>query len=209
VKEMDKMLQTIQAKIDIGTKNSKIDIKPVGFLPLFVEQLNTVVEGMLYGLLLAIILILIVMSILVRDIKLGLLTMIVTLFPLSGIALTMKLCNIPFDVGTAVISSVVIGMIADDAIHIVWNYKRRIKILKNSGETDDNLFANSIRKIVFPCTVTSIMFAFGFIVLVYSNMVTIIHFGLLCTVTILLAWISDFMLFPALIKLYYKPNFKK
>jgi predicted RND superfamily exporter protein len=208
VKEMDKMLQAIQTKINSSTKNTNIEIKPVGFLPLFVEQLNTVVEGMLYGLLLAVILIQIVMSVLVGNLRLGFLTMMVTIFPLSGIALTMKLLNIPFDVGTAVISSVVIGMIADDAIHIVWNYKRRIKKLNHTNEGDDNLFANSIRKIVFPCTVTSIMFSFGFLVLVCSNMVTIIHFGVLCTVTIVLAWISDFILFPALIKLFYKPALK-
>ncbi len=34
VKEMGKMLQSIQAKIDAGIKNSNIEIKPVGFLPL-------------------------------------------------------------------------------------------------------------------------------------------------------------------------------
>jgi predicted RND superfamily exporter protein len=119
VKEMDKMLQSIQAKIDAGTKNSKIEIKPVGFLPLFVEQLNSVVKGMLYGLLLAILLIQIVIALLVRDFKLGFLTLLVTVCPLSGIAITMKILNIPFDVGTSIISSIVIGMIADDAIQFV------------------------------------------------------------------------------------------
>ena len=207
VKEMDKMLQEIQAKIDPQIKNAKIEIKPVGFLPLFIEQLKTVVDSMLFGLLLAVVLIQIVISLFVRDFKLGFLTLVVTVFPLSGIAITMKLLNIPFDVGTSVISSVVIGMIADDAIHIVWNYKRRIKKLNLLNEREPNVFANSIRKIVFPCTVTSIMFSCGFAVLVFSNMVTIIHFGVLCAVTIILAWLSDFIVFPALITIFYKPKF--
>lgn len=211
VKEMDKMLQSIQLKIDSECKNSNLEIKPVGFLPLYVEQLNSVVKGMLYGLLLAIILIQIVIALMVRDLKLGFLTLLVTVCPLSGIALTMKILNIPFDVGTSIISSVVIGMIADDAIHIVWNYKRRIKNLRMLNDTDNNLFANSVRKIVFPCTVTTIMFTWGFLVLVYSNMVTIIYFGILCAITIIIAWISDFFVFPALIKLFYNPslNFEK
>jgi predicted RND superfamily exporter protein len=109
-------------------------------------------------------------------------------------------------VGTSIISSVVIGMIADDAIHIVWNYKRRIKNLNCSKVDEINLFANSIRKIVFPCTVTSVMFTCGFLVLVFSNMVTIIYFGILCAITIIIAWISDFLIFPALINLFYKPK---
>ena len=208
-KEMDIMLQAIQRKIDAKSKDAKFKVIPVGFLPLFIEQLNSVVDGMLYGLLIAVILIQLVIMLLVREIKLGFLTLIVTVVPLSGIALTMKLFHIPFDVGTSIISSVVIGMIADDAIHLVWNYKRKIKILNIKGETDDNLFANSIRKIVFPCTVTSIMFFCGFIVLIHSNMTTIINFGVLCAVTIVLAWISDFLFLPALINLFYKPRFKK
>jgi len=211
VKEMDAMLQQVQSKIDSETKKSDIIIKPVGFLPIFVEQVYTVVDGMISGLLLAVILIQLIISILVRDFKLGLLTSIATIFPLSGIALTMKLLNIPFDIGTSIISSVVIGMIADDAIHIVWNYKRRIKKLNETNQNDTNILANSVRKIVFPCTVTSIMFSIGFMVLIFSNMVTIIYFGLLCAVTIVLAWISDFIIFPALINIFYKPklNFSK
>lgn len=209
VNEMDKMLQAIQATVENEIKGSKIEIKPVGFLPLFVEQLNTVVGGMLYGLLLAVILIQIVISLMVRDFKLGFLTLIVTVCPLSAIALTMKILNIPFDVGTSIISSVVIGMIADDAIHIVWNFKRRIKKLNLLNQTESNIFANSIRKIIFPCTVTSIMFAWGFSVLVFSNMVTIIYFGILCAVTIVVAWISDFLIFPVLINLFYKPKLTK
>ena len=204
VKEMEKMLTEIQLNINSQLKNSDLEIIPVGFLPLYVEQMDTIVDGMLYGLGIAVILILIVMIVLVRDIKLGLITILITIFPLCGLALIMKLMNIPFDVGTSIISSVAIGMIADDALHIIWNYKRRLK--KNIYEDDsiNALFANSVRKIIYPCTITSIMFSIGFTVLIFSNMIIIVNFGLLSAATIILAWISDFLIFPALLRLFYK-----
>ena len=86
IKETDNILQSILATIDAKVKNSRLEIKPVGFLPLFIEQINSVVKGMIYGLLLAIVLIQIVITIMVRDIKLGFLTLLATVFPLSAIA---------------------------------------------------------------------------------------------------------------------------
>jgi predicted RND superfamily exporter protein len=205
VKEMDAMLHSIQVKVDkvLVNSNGKIEITAVGFLPTYVEQMNTIVDGMLYGLVIAIILILVVMVLLVRDIKLGLITISVTLFPLCGIAILMKLMNIPLDVGTSIISSVAIGMIADDALHIIWNFKKCLHAKEFKGQEVNTLFADSVRMIIFPCTATSVMFSMGFIVLMFSNMITIVEFGLLSTATIILAWISDFFLFPALLKAFY------
>ena len=205
VKEMDTMLNQIIEKINQALKkhgNESMIIAPAGFLPAYIEQMNTIVDGMLYGLIIAVILILIVMLFLVRDWKLGFITIIITIFPLCAVAILMKVLNIPFDVGTSIISSVAIGMIADDALHIIWN----LKATTRSSKTDStaNVFANAVRQIVYPCTVTSVMFSIGFAVLLYSNMVSIIEFGFLSTATIILAWISDFFLFPALLLLFYK-----
>ena len=204
VKEMEAMLRSIQTNMDLQLKNSTLEITAVGFLPLYVEQMDTIVDGMLYGLGIAVLLILLVMIVLVRDIKLGLITIVITIFPLCGLAVLMKFLNIPFDVGTSIISSVAIGMIADDALHIIWNYKRRLKNEFPEDDSLNNLFANSVRKIIYPCTITSIMFSLGFIVLVYSNMMIIVNFGLLSAATIILAWISDFLIFPALLKIFYQ-----
>jgi uncharacterized protein len=204
VKEMEKMLNEIQQHMNLMLINTTLEITPVGFLPLYVEQMDTIVDGMLYGLGIAVLLILIVMIALVRDIKLGLITILITIFPLCGLALVMKLMNIPFDVGTSIISSVAIGMIADDALHIIWNYKRRLKKKLSEDDSLNMLFANSARKIIYPCTITSIMFSIGFAVLVFSNMIIIVNFGLLSAATIILAWISDFLIFPALLRIFYK-----
>ncbi len=208
VKQMELMLQTIQDKLDKALLGSSLEINPAGFLPVYLEEMDTIVEGMLHGLVIAVILILIVMTLLVRDLKLGLITLLITVFPLCGVAVLMKVFDIPFDVGTSIISSIAIGMITDDALHIIWNYKKHLQVLQDENQLINITFADSVRKIIFPCTATSIMFSIGFAVLLFSNMVTIVEFGMLTTATIILAWISDFILFPAVLKLFYQKKLK-
>ena len=207
VKVLKAYLDTITLTINkqLQADQSKLALIPVGFLPTYIDQMNTIVDGMLNGLVIAIVLILLVMFILVRDFKLGVITLLVTVFPLCGVALLMKFLNIPFDVGTSIISSVAIGMIADDALHIIWNFRQQ------QGDSSQPharpmpiQFADAIRGIVYPCAVTRVMFSIGFMVLLFSNMISIIEFGLLSTATIVIAWFSDFFFFPALLTLFYK-----
>ncbi len=201
VKEMEKMISNAQLKIDEAIGKAPISARAVGYLPAYIEQMNVIVDEMLESLFVAVILILLVMSLFVRDLKLGLLATFVTVFPLCAVALLMKIMNIPFDIATSVIFSVVVGMIADDVLHIIWSFKNNLHLRKNYSI--NILFADSVRIIVHPCTATTIMFAIGFAVLLSSNIVFIIDFGILSTSAIIFAWISDFIFFPALLRLFY------
>ncbi|MFA9392498.1 MAG: RND family transporter [Prolixibacteraceae bacterium] len=206
VHEMKLMLIEIDRVIKEELIGTSIEVNPAGFLPLYIEQMDTIVGGMLSGLALAVVLILLVMIVLVRNIKLGLITIFITIFPLFVLGVIMKVFHIPFDVGTSIIFSVIIGMIADDALHIIWNFKQHQ--LMNTDQTINELFANSVRKIIYPCMVTSIMFSVGFSVLGFSNISIITNFGILSTATILLAWFSDFILLPAFLNLFYSSKSK-
>ncbi|HXB39073.1 MAG TPA: MMPL family transporter [Bacteroidia bacterium] len=201
IKVMQEMLSKSQKEIEKKTEGTEFIIRPVGFLPIYIEQMTTIVDGMLENLFVAVILILIVMSLFVRNLKIGLITTVISVFPLCGVALLMKLLGIPFDIATSVISSVVVGMIADDALHIIWSFKDRIYLHRKIPS--NLLFADSVRSIVHPCTATSIMFAIGFAVLLGSDIISIVDFGILSTAVIVFAWISDFIFFPALLRLVY------
>ena len=201
VHEMKLMLNKINQITEKELKGTSIKISPAGFLPLYIEQIDTIVQGMMSGLALAVVLILIVMIVLVKDIKLGIITIIVTMLPLFILAIIMKIFAISFDVGTAIIFSVVIGMIADDALHIIWSYKQTLK--NNKQQSTIAIFSISVRKIIYPCIVTSIMFSIGFSVLIFSKISIVENFGILSAATIILAWISDFLIFPALLSILY------
>jgi len=207
VKNMEKMINSAQLKINETIGSNKISARAVGYLPAYIEQMNVIVDEMLESLFVAVILILLVMSVFVRDLKLGLLATFATIFPLCAVALLMKLLNIPFDIATSVIFSVVVGMIADDVLHIIWSFKNNLHLRKSYAI--NTLFADSVRIIVHPCTATTIMFAIGFAVLLTSNIVFIIDFGILSTSAIIFAWVSDFIFFPALLRLMYSDKKSK
>jgi len=144
------------------------------------------------------------MAAFVRNVKLALLATFATVFPLTAVILLMKLLDIPFDIATSVIFSVVVGMIADDILHIIWSIKNNLH-LRELYPTNI-LFADSVRSIVHPCTATTIMFTIGFAVLLSSDIVFIIEFGILASSAIIFAWISDFIFFPALLLLFTGGN---
>jgi predicted RND superfamily exporter protein len=201
VNEMQKMLENAQKEIKNKIAGTDLIIRPVGFLPIYIEQMNTIVNEMLESLFVAVVLILLVMSVFAGDFKIGIITTIISLFPLLGVVILMKCFAIPFDIATSVISSVVIGMIADDALHIIWSFKDKIYL--NKENTTNIIFADCVRSIIHPCTATSIMFAIGFFVLAGSNILSIVDFGILSTTVIVFAWMSDFIFFPALLQLAY------
>jgi len=202
VKEMERMINEAQLKINQNIGSAPISARAVGYLSAYIEQMNVVVDEMIESLIIALILILVLMALFVRDVKLALLATFATIFPLTAVVLLMHWLDIPFDIATSVIFSVVVGMVADDILHIIWNFKNNLPYRK---EISTNiLFADSIRAIVHPCTATTIMFAIGFAVLLSSDIVFIIDFGILSTSAIIFAWISDFIFFPALLQIFYK-----
>jgi predicted RND superfamily exporter protein len=206
VKEMEKNLIQVQAVVDKTLGNGTLYARQMGFIPAFIEQTNMVVDEMLESLMVAVALIMLVMSVFVRNFKIGAIATIVSIFPLCAVALLMKWLDIPFDVATSVIFSVVVGMVADDALHIIWAFKSNLHL--RSSYSTNILFADSVRNIVHPCTATSIMFAIGFSVLMGSEISLIVDLGILSASAIVFSWFAHFFFFPAVLRLFY-PDKKK
>ena len=206
VKEMEGYLNTVQSTVDRTVGKGPLFVRQMGFIPAFIEQTNIVVDEMLESLMVAVGLIMLVMSLFVRNFKIGAIATIVSVFPLCAVALLMKWLDIPFDVATSVIFSVVVGMVADDALHIIWAFKSNLHL--RSSYSTNILFADSVRNIVHPCTATSIMFAIGFAALMGSEIGLIVDLGILSSSAIVFSWFAHFFFFPAVLRLVY-PDKKK
>jgi len=196
VNSMKNYLYAITAKIDELNERSDLEIKAVGYLPVYIEQTNMIVNGMLKSLVLAIILITLCMILMVGSLKLGLLALIPNTFPLAGICLFMVGFDIPFDLATSVIACVVVGLVVDDTLHIIWAYKNNLTKFENGSMN----LSKAISHLISPSTTTSIIFTLGFGVLIISDLQSIHHFGLLSALAITLGWVGDFILFPAILQ---------
>jgi uncharacterized protein len=110
------------------------------------------------------------------------------------------LLGIPLDMMTITIAAITIGIAVDNSIHYIYRFREEFKKIKNYNETVDRCH-NTVGVAILN---TSITIVFGFSILVLSNFIPTIYFGVFTGIAMLLALISVLTLLPKLI-LVLKP----
>tara|TARA_B100001093_G_scaffold277061_1_gene264777 strand:+ start:11478 stop:13943 length:2466 start_codon:yes stop_codon:yes gene_type:complete len=108
--------------------------------------------------------------------------------------------SIPLDMMTITIAAITIGIAVDNSIHYIYRFKEEFSKLKNYNLTVDRCH-NTVGIAILN---TSITIVFGFSILVLSNFIPTIYFGVFTGIAMLLAMISVLTLLPKLI-LVLKP----
>ena len=110
------------------------------------------------------------------------------------------LLGIPLDMMTITIAAITIGIAVDNGIHYIYRCKEEFEKIKNYNQTVDRCH-NTVGVAILN---TSITIVFGFSILVLSNFIPTIYFGVFTGIAMLLALISVLTLLPKLI-LVLKP----
>ena len=114
------------------------------------------------------------------------------------------LMGIPLDMMTITIAAITIGIAVDNSIHYIYRFREEFKELKNYEQTLDRCH----KTVGIAILNTSITIVFGFSILVLSNFIPTIYFGVFTGIAMLLAMISVLTLLPKLL-LIYRPFDKK
>jgi len=108
----------------------------------------------------------------------------------------MGLAGIPLDMMTITIAAITIGIAVDNAIHYIYRFREELPLANGDYEqTLETCHANIGRAVLY----TSITVIFGFSILVFSNFVPTIYFGLLTAAAMFAALIAALTLLPKLI----------
>ena len=111
--------------------------------------------------------------------------------------------NIPLDMMTITIAAISMGIAVDNTIHYIHRFKAEF--------IEDYDYIKSMYRahtsIGYAMYYTSLIIIIGFSILVFSNFIPSIYFGLLTGLAMLVALIASLTLLPRLI-IYIKP-FKK
>tara|TARA_Y100001970_G_scaffold292368_1_gene433415 strand:+ start:104 stop:2572 length:2469 start_codon:yes stop_codon:yes gene_type:complete len=110
------------------------------------------------------------------------------------------LLGIPLDMMTITIAAITIGIAVDNSIHYIYRFREEFKKINNYEKTLDRCHAT----VGIAILNTSITIVFGFSILVLSNFIPTIYFGVFTGIAMLLAMISVLTLLPKLI-LVLKP----
>ncbi|MBW2117901.1 MAG: MMPL family transporter [Deltaproteobacteria bacterium] len=156
---------------------------------------DAIATGQSKSIALLLIIIFIVMSVMFLNVKAGLLSLVPNILPIIIYFGVMGIFSIPLNIGTAMVAAVAIGIVVDDTIHFMTRYNSEMHRLKDQGQAMQVCLEREIR----PIFATSIALALGFAVLALSNFVSIIHFGVLSALVMVVAFFGDVLVTPILL----------
>ena len=132
-----------------------------------------------------------------RSLTLAVLGVVPNLLAAGAVLGSMGLLGIPLDFMTITVAAVTIGIAVDNAIHYIYRFREELARSGDYVATMHVCHAN-IGKAVFYTSATII---FGFSILVLSNFLPTIYFGLLTGLAMAIALLAALTLLPKLILL--------
>ncbi len=153
------------------------------------------IEGMLIGTFAAMSIVSLLLLIVFKSVRLGLISLIPNFVPA---AMAMGLWGYAVgEVGVAasVVTAIAFGIIVDDTIHFMTKYQRA----RNNGSLPSESVQSAFRSVGKALFATTIVFGLGFMVFGASGMATNQALGLLVGMTVIIALAADFLFLPPLL----------
>ena len=180
-------------------------VRFTGSAHLAVTVVSRLIEDLVNSFSAAAIVISLMMILLLRDLRMGLLAMAPNLLPVFCVMGCMGYMGIALNVNTLLLGSVAIGVVVDDTIHFLYQFKAHYD---STGDVDGAVrhsFAHSGRAMV----ATSLILTLGMLCTNAAELVSYHRFGNLLLLTIVLALVMDFTIAPALLRFAYRDRAAK
>jgi len=178
-----------------GLENSQIHL--TNLLVLYNNILQSLFSSQIVTLGTVLIILTIMFFILFRSIKITVIAMASNIVPVGVVFGFMGWANIPLDMMTITIAAIGVGIAVDNSIHYIIRFKLEYAKTKDYIES----MYNSHQSIGYAMSYTSIAIMIGFSILVFSNFVPTIYFGLLTVLVMFISLASNLLLLPRLITL--------
>lgn len=156
------------------------------------RALSRLVADMLWSLGTAFLVITLLMMLLLRSFRIGLLSMIPNVLPLLITLGFMGWVGIPLRTSTVLIFSVSLGVAANDTIHFLVRYRREVFRTGDREQAIRDTMMSTGRAIIF----TSVLLVFGFGTMMTTRFVGIFQMGVLGSVTLFAALLGDLLILP-------------
>ncbi|MCG6989424.1 MAG: MMPL family transporter, partial [Gemmatimonadetes bacterium] len=144
---------------------------------------------------LALFLICLVMAVLFRSLRMGLVAMVPNVFPLVTLAGVMALLGVTLKPSTILVFSIAFGIAVDDSIHLMSRFNQLVA----RGRLKGRALRAALRETGSALVMSTIVVTAGFSLLMLSRFEVLYLLGLLTATTALAALAADLLLFPALI----------
>jgi predicted RND superfamily exporter protein len=191
------LIKQINYDLKNKLKLNEDEFKLAGVLILFNNLLQSLFKSQILTLGLVMIGIFTMFIVLFKNIRLSLIGVVPNFIAAFFILGIIGLLGIPLDMMTITIAAITIGIAVDNSIHYIYRFKEEFMKYKDYNKTL-RICHSTVGVAILN---TSITIVFGFSILVFSNFIPTIYFGIFTGLAMLLAMISVLTLLPSLILL--------
>jgi hypothetical protein len=196
----DSLLKKIKSDMESKLELKKVRVRLSGIMVLYNNMLQSLFSSQILTMGFVVIALMIMFMVLFRSVRISLIAIFPNLISSVSVLGVMGLAGLPLDMMTITIAAISIGIAVDNTIHYIHRFRTEF-------ETDRDYFNTmhrchgSIGNAMFYTSLTIIV---GFSILVISNFIPTILFGLLTGLAMLIALIAALSLLPRLI-IVFKP----
>ncbi|MFA5859763.1 MAG: MMPL family transporter [Elusimicrobiota bacterium] len=194
------IIKAIREYLKQNTKDY-VSFEPTGMLYINDNLDNSLVSSQFWSMLIALFLVFLCLLAMMRSFAGGVIGIVPITFTIIVIFGVMGYTGIPLDIATVLVASIAIGTGIDYSIHFVNRFRHELKVQLNEFDALRKTLETTGRAIMI--NVVTVMF--GFLVLIFANLVPLQRFGLLTAVTTLVSGVSAITILPAII-LLFKPK---
>ena len=196
----NELIKKINSDLNNKLRLKKEEYNLTGVLILFNNLLQSLFKSQILTLGIVIFGIFCMFFILFRNISLSLIGVVPNFIAAFFILGIIGLLGIPLDMMTITIAAITIGIAVDNSIHYIYRFREEFKKISSYNKTLERCHST----VGIAILNTSITIVFGFSILVLSNFIPTIYFGVFTALAMLLAMISVLTLLPKLL-LIFKP----
>ncbi len=189
------LLNKINADLNENLISNGETVRLSGISVLYNNVLQSLFQSQIVTLGTVFVCILLMLIVLFRNFMLAIIGTLPNIFTALFILGAMGILRIPLDIMTITIAAITIGIGVDYAIHYIHRFKKEI-----SNGADFQQAINTVQTTVGKALYyTSITVTLGFIILVSSNFMPSIYFGLFTSIAMIVSLLATFTIIPLLI----------
>ncbi len=200
----DELIKKINKDLPGIIDNSTVEFRLSNLMILYNNMLQSLFDSQIKTIGFVVIILFIMFFILFRSLVIAAIAILANIVPISIIFGIMGWLSIPLDIMTITIAAISIGIGVDDTIHYIHRFHEEFK--------KDYNYVNSMKRahesIGYAMVYTSLVVIVGFSILVLSNLIPTIYFGLLTVIVMATILLSALFLLPRLLIMFkpYKTN---
>ena len=195
------LLDTVRT---IGDEQSEffddtLDVRITGGTKLYTNIVGTLVSGQIRSIVLAFVAITVVMAVVFRSLKIGLISMVPTTLPVLITLGMMGWIGVALNGATVMIASVAIGIVVDSAIHFLHRYRREYM----AAHDFQTAISRTLLTVGQPISYAVLILSCAFVILALGKFNPTNYFGIMTAFTMLISLVITLLLLPVCLNLFH------